>query len=299
MSRTVEATRDVVVRRRYAAPPEILFDAWFDPKAVGSWLFATVGGFSHHVHIDARVGGGFEIFELRGDELARHYGTYLEIERPRRIVFAFSRRKSEAGALATVTIEPAGEGSTLTLTHTLDPQWASMGAALHCGWSGILDGLARETGEIGAGHTIILFRTFDAPRALVWKAWTQAEHLMRWLCPAEFDVVFATTDLRVGGSWRSGMRSPDGEAFVHCGEYLEIEPPRRLVFTHRWEQNSIEPPANTTIVVTLNEADNKTHMIFAQSGLATLPSALSHKAGWTGAFETLAARLRELASNSP
>ncbi len=53
------------------------------------------------------------------------------------------------------------------------------------------------------------------------KAWTEANHLLRWMCPAEFKVLFAENDLRIGGKWRSGMRSPEGEDFIHCGEYLE------------------------------------------------------------------------------
>jgi hypothetical protein len=55
----------LVVSRRFTALPERLFDAWFDPKAVGTWLFATPGGVSNHVEIDARLGGGFAVHEQR------------------------------------------------------------------------------------------------------------------------------------------------------------------------------------------------------------------------------------------
>jgi uncharacterized protein YndB with AHSA1/START domain len=154
--------------------------------------------------------------------------------------------------------------------------------------------LARATGEEGCGHTLVMHRTFDAPRILVWKAWTEANHLMRWMCPAEFMVLFAENDLRIGGKWRSGMRSPEGEDFIHCGEYLEIEKPSRLVFTHTWESNRLEPRANTKITVVLNEIGGKTQMIFIHAGLATEESACSHRHGWTGAFENLAQLASEL-----
>jgi uncharacterized protein YndB with AHSA1/START domain len=72
------------------------------------------------------------------------------------------------------------------------------------------------------------------------------------------------------------------------GEYLEIEKPSRLVFTHTWERNDLEPRANTKITVVLNEHDGKTDMIFIHAGLATEESACSHKHGWTGAFDNLA-----------
>lgn len=278
----------LVVSRRFAAPPDVLFDAWLEPQTVGTWLFATPDGVSRHVQIDARVGGGFAIHEQRGDALATHFGEYREILRPSRIVFALGVDRGGAVALVEVDILPDGAGSLLTLTHTLDPAGAATQGAARAGWEAILEGLARATGEAGAGHTLVMHRTFDAPRLLVWKAWTEAEHLLRWICPADFKVLFAENDLRPGGRWRSGMRSPDGEDFIHCGEYLEIEKPARLVFTHRWERNRLEPQANTKITVILNERDGRTEMIFIHAGLATVDSALSHKHGWTGAFDKLA-----------
>jgi len=286
----------LVVSRRFAAPPALLFDAWLDPRAVGKWLFATPGGVSAHVEIDARVGGGFAIHERRGETLATHFGEYREINRPRRIVFALSRSEGGPFSLVTVEIDADGAGSLLTLTHRLSSEWASLDASMGAGWEAILEGLARATGEEGRGHTLVIHRTFEAPRILVWKAWTESDHLLRWLCPAGFNVLFAENDLRVGGVWRSGMRSPEGEDFIHCGEYLEIEKPSRLVFTHRWERNHIEPPANTKITVILSESGATTQMIFIHAGLATEESACSHRHGWTGAFENLA-RLVEPKTN--
>ncbi|MDJ0449587.1 SRPBCC domain-containing protein [Methylocystis sp. JR02] len=294
------ATDDVfstlVVSRRFAAPPEIVFDAWFDAKAVGAWLFATPGGQSAHVEIDARVGGGFAIHEQRGESLATHFGEYREIDRPRRIVFALATDKDGPRSLVTVEIEADGAGSLLTLTHRVER--APIDASMRAGWESILEGLARATGEAGAGYTIVMRRTFDAPRVLVWKAWTEADHLLRWMCPANFNVLFAENELRIGGKWRSGMRSPEGEDFIHCGEYIEIEKPSRLVFTHRWERNSLEPQANTMITVVLTERDGKTDMIFIHAGLATVESACSHQNGWTGAFDYLARHSAQLAQDS-
>ncbi|MFZ3182327.1 MAG: SRPBCC family protein [Methylocystis silviterrae] len=283
----------LVVSRRFAALPDVVFDAWFDPKAVGTWLFATPGGVSSHVEIDAKVGGDFAIHEQRGETLATHFGVYREIVRPSRIVFTLSIAASGPSTLVAVAIGPDGAGSLLTLTHQR-PEGAAMDAGIRAGWEGILEGLARATGEADASHTLIMHRTFDAPRILVWKAWTESSHLLRWICPADFKVLFAENDLRLGGKWRSGMRSPDGEDYIHCGEYLEIEKPSRLVFTHTWERNDLEPRALTKITVVLNERDGKTDMIFVQAGLATEESACSHKHGWTGAFENLARLAGEL-----
>ncbi|MEK4032512.1 SRPBCC domain-containing protein [Methylocystis sp. IM3] len=284
----------LVVSRRFAAPPELIFDAWFDPKAVGKWLFATPGGVSERAEIDARVGGGFSIHERRGETLVTHFGEYREIIRPKRIEFTLGHDKDGPFSPVTVDVQPNDQGSILTLTHMTPPEWASIDVGVRAGWESILEGLARTTGEDGNGHTLVMRRTFDAPRILVWKAWTESDHLLRWMCPANFKVIFAENDLRIGGQWRSGMRSPEGENFIHCGEYLEIDPPARLAFTHRWEKNSLEPVANTKITIVLDEIGEKTQMIFVHAGLATETSACSHQHGWTGAFENLARLASEL-----
>lgn len=130
----------VTVERRITAPPEAVFDAWIDPDAAGRWLFATPGGVMEKVEIDARVGGGFTIVERRGDEVAEHYGEYVEIESPRRIAFEFWTSEEEERTRVTVTIEADGEGSLVTLTHdAVSAEWERQ---TRQGWTMILEGLA-------------------------------------------------------------------------------------------------------------------------------------------------------------
>jgi uncharacterized protein YndB with AHSA1/START domain len=143
-------------------------------------------------------------------------------------------------------------------------------------------------------HELVITRTFDAPRALVWLAWTQQEHLVRWSCPKEFTMLFAEGDLRVGGAWRAGMRSPQGDQYVMRGEYRDIEEPQRLVFTHSWEEDEIHPDHETLVTVQLEEHGSQTKMTFTQSGLATASSRDGHAEGWSGAFDNLNALLRQL-----
>ena len=131
----------LTVERRIAAPPERLFDAWLDPESVGRWLFATPDGVMERVEIDPRVGGRFTIVERRGGDLAAHHGEYVEIDRPRRLAFDFWTSFSEERTRVTVTIEAAGDGSLVTLTH--DGVWADYEERTHQGWTMILAGLAR------------------------------------------------------------------------------------------------------------------------------------------------------------
>lgn len=78
---------------------------------------------------------------------------------------------------------------------------------------------------------LVITRTFAAPRALVFEAWSTAEHMKRWFCPEGFTVPEAQVDFRPGGACNICMRSPDGQDFWSRGRYLEIVPPDRLVFT--------------------------------------------------------------------
>ncbi|KJS09801.1 MAG: polyketide cyclase [Gammaproteobacteria bacterium BRH_c0] len=78
---------------------------------------------------------------------------------------------------------------------------------------------------------LILERSVDLPPALIWKAWTQPDHLMPWFCPAPWSVTDCEIDLRPGGSFQTTMRSPEGEEFPNAGCYLDIVENRKLVWT--------------------------------------------------------------------
>ena len=131
----------VEVSRRIAAPPEQVFDAWLDKDAIGRWLFATPDGKSERVEVDPRVGGRFRIDERRGDEVAEHWGTYVELDRPCRLAFDFGTSFSDELTRVTVTIEPDGDGSLIRLRH--EGVWADYEERTRGGWGMILDSLAR------------------------------------------------------------------------------------------------------------------------------------------------------------
>ena len=78
---------------------------------------------------------------------------------------------------------------------------------------------------------VTITQTFDAPRALVWKAWTDPKLVAQWYGPTDFDIPFAELDLQPGGKYEFHMRGPDGTIYPDYGTYLEITPPERMVFT--------------------------------------------------------------------
>jgi uncharacterized protein YndB with AHSA1/START domain len=138
----------VRVTHHFIASAERVFDAWLDPAKAGEFLFATPKGKMVRVDIDARVGGAYRIAERRDGEDVEHVGKYLEIERPRRLVFTLVVPKySKESTTVTIEIVPEGRGCVLTLTHEgVLPEWAD---GTKGGWTGILNGLAANLEKVG------------------------------------------------------------------------------------------------------------------------------------------------------
>jgi uncharacterized protein YndB with AHSA1/START domain len=117
------------VTHRFAASAERVYDAFLDPARAGRFMFATATGQIVRCEIDARVGGGFVIVDRRGGEDVAHTGRYLELDRPRRIVFTFSVEKYPTDAdKVTIEIAPLREGCELTLTHEMSAEYAGFKA---------------------------------------------------------------------------------------------------------------------------------------------------------------------------
>ena len=131
----------VQVTRKFSASAERVFDAWLDPNTVGKWLFATPSGKMSKVKVDARIGGSYLIVENREGTDVEHVGEYLEIDRPRRLVFTLKVPKySEESTKVTIEIRALESGCKLTLTHEgVLPDYI---ASTTSGWNMILDKLA-------------------------------------------------------------------------------------------------------------------------------------------------------------
>ena len=141
-----KTTAVVRATHRYDAPPERVFDAWLDPKVAGRFLFATPTGTMIKAQIDARVGGQFAFVDRRPDMGdVEHVGTYLEIDRPRRLVFDFAVPAYEpTRTKITLEFAPDGAGCVLTLIH--EGVFEEYVKQTEGGWAMILEGLERALG---------------------------------------------------------------------------------------------------------------------------------------------------------
>ncbi|MDB5978862.1 MAG: polyketide cyclase [Nevskia sp.] len=139
--------------------------------------------------------------------------------------------------------------------------------------------------EPSADLELVMTRVFDAPRALVYRAWTK--DMSRWSCPRGFVFTHNEGDVRPGGKWRSCMRSPEGKDLWLGGVYREVVENTLLVFTHSWDQPDGTPGHETLVTVKLEDYQGKTRMLFHQNFFDTVASRDGHRGGWGECFELL------------
>ena len=149
---------------------------------------------------------------------------------------------------------------------------------------------------------LVIERTFNAPRDLVWKAWTEPERFKRWWGPKTFTTPFSEIDLRVGGAYRYCMRAPDGKDYWGGGTFREIVPQRRIVATDSFvdPQGNVVPasysgmaedwPLELLLTVTFEEHDGKTRFTLRHSGMPVVDQDKTRQF-WNESFDKLAADL--------
>ncbi|MGH7152819.1 MAG: SRPBCC domain-containing protein [Acetobacteraceae bacterium] len=135
---------------------------------------------------------------------------------------------------------------------------------------------------------LVIARVFNAPRLLVFKAWTARERAACWWGPKDFTTISCRMDVRPGGTWRRVMRSPQCTVLVKSGVYREISEPERLVFTYCDESDAGDPGPETLVTVTFAEHGEQTRLVLRQTGFASTSARDSHGDGWTGCMERFA-----------
>jgi len=145
------------------------------------------------------------------------------------------------------------------------------------------------------GHELVLTRIFDAPRELVFKAWTDPKIVAQWWGPHRFTNPVCELDARPGGAIRIHMRGPDGTVYPMTGTYQEIVEPERIVFTSAALDAAGNPMFELLTTVTFAEEGGKTKQILRTRVIKSTPEAPRYlagmEAGWTQSLERLTAYL--------
>jgi len=145
-----------------------------------------------------------------------------------------------------------------------------------------------SAGEDVESRTLVIQRVFDAPRELVFKCWTEPEHVARWLGPQGFTATILAYDARPGGSYRFHMRGPDGVDHWQQGSFREFIPPERLVRTYCWADADGNPTqAETVLTVTFDDLDGKTKLTLYQAVFDSIIARDLHEGGWASSLERL------------
>lgn len=248
---TAPADRTLTHTRVFDAPRELVYKAWTDPKQFAKW-FPPTGFTAPRCELDVRPGGAIRV-DMKGAEewLGEFYGrtfpgsgVYTEVVANERLAFTFEGEDEEPTppkVLTTVVFEDEGRKTKLTIYQTAETvtdfeALVKIGAAEGMRQSldkltALLEGKGPDTIVDVQGRTLTLTRVFDAPRDLVWKAYTERTHIVKWMFANDWEAPFAETDVRPGGKFRIGMRPADHseEGFVFEGTYREVVKPERIV----------------------------------------------------------------------
>jgi uncharacterized protein YndB with AHSA1/START domain len=135
---------------------------------------------------------------------------------------------------------------------------------------------------------LVITRILDAPRRLVFDAWTDPAQVAQWWGPQGFVTTSCEMDIREGGAFRVGMRSPEGTQYVKRGVYRLIVAPERIEFTFAWEDADGRPGHETLVTVSLVERGTKTKLTLQQAMFATATARDAHRQGWTSCLQRFA-----------
>jgi uncharacterized protein YndB with AHSA1/START domain len=281
------AAREIVITRVVNAPRDVVFQMFTDPKHLVHWWGPK--GFSITIHeIDVRPGGTWRLtmHGPDGRDYLNHI-VYKEVSRPERIVF---EHQPQHGS------EPVSHETTITLTSVggktevvLRMLFASakqreyVVETYHAieGGEQTLGRLAdlAATQRPGAGHQVLITRTIDAPRELVYKAWTEADRLKLWWGPKGFTNPRCEIDARAGGEMRIDMQGPDGTIYPMSGRYLELMEPERIVFVSSALDQNGWPLFENHHVVTLEAQGDKTRLTIRAQVMSTTEEGAKYLGG--------------------
>ena len=293
--------REVRITRIFDAPRELVWAAWTQADQLAKW-FMPHGFTVPECELDLRPGGAKRLVARGPDGSEMPLGgEFREIVPPERLVFTETAFDGPDGepmieTLNTATFAERGDKTELTfhaVVTRVSPEMAGPMAGMEEGWiqsfeklDALLTGREADSSE----REIATTRVLDAPRDVVWRAWTDPEQVVRWWGPKGFTTTIEEMDVRPGGVWRHTMHGPDGTDYPNRVVFLEVREPECLAYLHG------EPgePDHFFATVILDDEGGKTRL----SMRSLFPSAADRDrvAEEYGAVEGMESTLDELAA---
>ena len=302
-----DVARSIIATRVFNAPRELVWIAWSRLEHLSRWWGPD--GFTTTTQKFEFSPNGEWIFVMHGPDGTdyKNHLVFREIVEPERIAYSHV-----TGPLFDATATFASEGNKTRVTVQMVFESAELRNKVQeqfCAVEGLeqnLNHLGEELARIAAeaGREFIISRTFDAPRDLMWKVWTDEQRRAKWFGPKGVRIFHSKNDLRPGGMYLYGMRSPDGVEFWGRWIYLDIQKPERLMFIISFSdangglrQHPMSPewPLEWLSIVTFSEARGKTTVTVKWTVMNATESqrncfAAGHASmnqGWGGTFEQL------------
>ncbi len=292
--------REIVSTRIFSAPRDLVWRAWSEPQHLMHW-WGPKGFTNTFESFDFRPGGVWR-FVMHGPNGADYKNeiVFVEIAKPERIVLD---HVSAPQFRVTATFEDLSKENLAGKTRVTFRQvfesakiYESVKRYAVPGNEENFDRLDGHLTLMESGcREVTITRSFAAPRALVWQAWTDPKHLSQWWGPRGFTSSVRELDVRIGGALSIVMHAPDGGDYPMRGVFRELIAPERLVFSNIAVDASDKPLLDGLTTVTFGEHAGKTEMVLHARAVALVPHAVAFLAGmeegWTQSIDCLSEHL--------
>jgi uncharacterized protein YndB with AHSA1/START domain len=309
------AKTPVVLERTFDAPAGVVWKALTDINEMKQWYFENLTAFKPEV--------GFETeFNVHHDGRDYpHIWKVTEVSVGKKITYSWKFGGSPGESFLTMELFPEGDKTRLKLTHAgletfspeANPQYARKNFV--AGWTyfmgtGLKDFLERNVPM--PDRDFVISREFDAPRELVWEAWTNPKHMAQWWGPHDFTNPVCEMELRAGGAYRIVMRGPEGTEYPGKGVFREIVKPERLVMTSDHSELPVEwhdivnpsrdkskpPQLDSVMTITFENVGGKTKLTvrsrFESMAIRDSMVKMGMNGGWSQSLERLTALLKKM-----
>ncbi|HTB63246.1 MAG TPA: SRPBCC domain-containing protein [Opitutales bacterium] len=287
------AKAPVVVERIFNAPPKTVWRALTELEQMRYWFFPDIAAFR------AKVGFEFSFNAQKDGKNFLHLLKITQVVPGKKLTYQWKYHDHAGDSYVTYELFAKGKKTLLRLTHTgletfapeRNPDFAR--GNFFQGWSHII-GVSLQ-GYLERPRAEVSFtRIFDAPRELVWKAWTDPKQMAKWWGPKMFTNPICKMDVRPGGKLRIVMRAPNGFEHPMTGVFREVTPPSRLVLTTLAVDENEKPLLEGLADATFIAQGKKTKLILKSHATGIAPIAAQMLGGMKAGWSQSLVRLRSL-----